>query len=114
MRVTTSKTTRARHKKILKMAKGYRGARSRRFRTANEAVMKSLVYAYRDRRTKKREIRALWIIRMNAALRELGTKYSAFIANAKDKNVKLDRKVLASIAVEDKETFKKIVEFVNK
>lgn len=114
MRVTTSKTTRARHKKVLKMAKGYRGARSRRFRTANEAVMKSLTYAYRDRRNVKRSFRALWILRLNSALREFGEKYSTFIAKAKAKNVKLDRKVLAFIASEDKETIKKIVEFVNK
>ena len=113
-RVKRGKTVRQKHKKILKMAKGYKGARSRRYKTAKEAVMKSLVYQYRDRKTKKREIRRLWIVRLNAALREFGMKYSEFIAKAKKANIALDRKILSNLALENKEVFQKIVEEVKK
>ena len=100
----------ARHKKVLKQAKGYRGARSRTYKVAKQAVMRAGQYAYRDRRVKKRVFRSLWIVRINAAARENGLTYSKLIAGLKKANIDLDRKVLASIAVNDKEAFSKIAE----
>lgn len=95
----------ARHKKVLKKAKGYYGARSRVYRVANQAVIKAGQYAYRDRRQRKRDFRALWIVRINAAARECGLSYSRFINGLKKANIEIDRKVLADIAVFEKEAF---------
>jgi large subunit ribosomal protein L20 len=100
----------ARHKKVLALAKGYRGRRSTVFRIAKEAVMKAGQYAYRDRRNKKRTFRALWITRINAAARESGMSYSVFTAGLKKAGIDIDRKVLADIAVFDKPAFARIVE----
>ena len=97
-----------RHKRVLELAKGYYGAKHRLFRNANEAVMHAGNYAYRDRRNKKRVIRALWITRINAAVRELGMSYSAFMAGLKKARIEIDRKVLADLAVMDKPAFAKI------
>lgn len=102
--------TRRRHKKILKMAKGYYSVRHRHFRRANEAVMKALWYAYRDRRIRRRDMRRLWILRINAAARQNGTTYSRLIHSLKQSGIELDRKVLADIAVRDPEAFSKVVE----
>lgn len=104
-RVKRGVTTHARTKKILKKAKGYRGARSRTFKTANQAVMKAGQYAYRDRRQRKRQFRALWIARINAAARECGISYSRFMNGLKRAEIGLDRKVLADIAVHDSKAF---------
>jgi large subunit ribosomal protein L20 len=101
---------RARHKKVLDQAKGYRGRRKNVYRIAKEAVMRAGQYAYRDRRNKKREFRALWITRINAAAREAGVSYSQFIAGLKKAGIDMDRKVLADLAVFDKPAFGKIVE----
>jgi large subunit ribosomal protein L20 len=103
-------TARARHKKILVQAKGFRGRRNAVFRIAKEAVMKAGQYAYRDRRTKKRVFRALWIARINAAARELGMSYSVFMNGLKKANIEIDRKVLADLAIFDKAAFSKIAE----
>lgn len=108
-RVKRGANARARHKKVIAQAKGYRGRRSRVFRVANQAVMKAGQYAYRDRRNKKRVFRALWITRINAACREQGITYSAFIAGAKKASIELDRKVLADMAVNDKAGFAAVV-----
>ena len=107
-RVKRGVTARARHKKVLKQAKGFRGRRKNVYRVAKQAVMKAGQYAYRDRRQKKRQFRALWIARINAAARELGMTYSAFMAGLKRANIDIDRKVLADIAVADKAAFAKI------
>jgi large subunit ribosomal protein L20 len=104
--------TRKRHKKILKLAKGYWGSKSRSFRVANQAVMKSLVYAYRDRRAKKRDFRKLWITRINAAARLNGMSYSRLVNALKNAGVALDRKVLADMAVNDAAGFAQLVEKV--
>ena len=109
-RVKTGMITRSRHKKVLKMAKGYFGAKSVRFRMANQAVMKSLNYAYIGRRLKKRDFRQLWIARINAGCRNNGITYSNFINGLKKANVNLNRKVLAELAVNDTNAF---VELVN-
>ena len=109
-RVKRGVTARARHKKVLDLAKGYRGRRGNVFRVANEAVMKAGQYAYRDRRQKKRQFRALWIVRINAAARELGLSYSVFMNGMKKASIEIDRKVLADLAVFDKPAFAKIAE----
>ena len=109
-RVKRGVTARARHKKILDQARGYRGRRGNVFRIAKEAVMKAGQYQYRDRRNKKREFRALWIARINAAVRELGMSYSAFINGLNKASIGIDRKVLADLAVHDKAAFTKIAE----
>ena len=109
-RVKRGVTARARHKKVLEQAKGYRGRRGNVFRIAKEAVMKAGQYQYRDRRNKKREFRALWIARINAAVRELGMNYSTFIAGLSKAEIDIDRKVLADLAVHDKAAFTKIAE----
>ncbi len=109
-RVKRGVTKKARHKKILKMAKGYRGRAKNCYRVAIEKVEKALQYAYRDRRTKKRDIRALWIQRINAAVREHGLVYSRFISGLKNAKIDLDRKVLSDLAIREPETFTKIVE----
>lgn len=107
-RVKRGVTARARHKKVLKQAKGFRGRRGNVYRVAKQAVMKAGQYAYRDRRQRKREIRSLWITRINAAVRELGLTYSAFMAGLKRANIEIDRKLLADLAVLDKPAFAKI------
>lgn len=109
-RVKRGVTTHARHKKIVDMAAGYRGRASTNFRIAVERVEKGLQYAYRDRRNKKREFRALWITRINAGAREAGVTYSQFMAGLKKAGIEVDRKVLADLAVFDKPAFSKIVE----
>ena len=109
-RVKRGVTARARHKKVLTAAKGYRGRRGNVYRIAKEAVMKAGQYAYRDRRVKKREFRALWIARINAAVRELGMSYSVFMNGLKKASIDIDRKVLADLAVHDKTAFNKIAE----
>jgi large subunit ribosomal protein L20 len=104
----------ARHKKVMKMAKGYRGGRRRLYRSAREGVDKALCYAFRDRRVRKREFRNLWIVRINAAVRPLGLSYSRFINQLDKANIKLDRKVLADLAVFYPEDFSRIVELAQK
>ncbi len=111
-RVKGAMKTRARHKKILKLAKGYRGAKSKLYKTANQAVMKSLVYAYRDRKAKKREFRQLWIARINAATRANGMSYSKFMNGLKKNGIEINRKMLSEIAIADPEAFAKLVEKV--
>jgi len=108
-RVKRGVQAKKRHKKILKLAKGYRGARSRTFKVANQAVIKAGQYAYRDRKVKKRTFRSLWIIRINAAVREHGLSYSVFMNGLKKANIDLDRRVLANMAVENKEGFASLV-----
>ena len=107
-RVKRGVTAHARHKKILALAKGYRGRRKNVFRIAKQAVMKAGQYAYRDRRTRKRVFRQLWIARINAASRELGVSYSKFMAGLKKAQIDIDRKVLADLAVSDKAAFAQI------
>lgn len=111
-RVKGAMHTRKRRKKILKLAKGYRGAKSKLFKTANQAVMKSLTYAYRDRKQKKRDFRKLWIARINAAARINGISYSRFMNGLKKNNIEINRKMLAEIAVSDPAAFAKLVEKV--
>ena len=108
-RVKRGVTARARHKKILDKAKGYRGRRKNVYRIAKEAVMKAGQYAYRDRRQRKRQFRTLWIARINAAAREQGMVYSAFMNGLKKAAIDIDRKVLADMAVFDKAAFAQIV-----
>ena len=109
-RVKRGVTAHARHKKILNLAKGYRGRRKNVYRIAKQAVMKAGQYAYRDRRQRKRVFRALWIARINAAAREIGMSYSVFMNGLKKASIEVDRKVLADLAVFDKQAFGKIVE----
>ena len=111
-RVKKGVTAHRRHKKILKLAKGYRCARSKQFKKANETVMKALHYARRDRRAKKREFRKLWIARINAAARMNGMSYSRFMNGLKKSGINLNRKVLADMAVNDSEAFAQLVESV--
>lgn len=114
MRVKRGVAAHARHKKVLKSAKGMQHNRTRSFKLARQAVVRALQYAYRDRRTKKRDLRALWISRINAAARENGTTYGKLIANLRTSGVQLDRKVLADIAVSDPKAFTAIVKSVTK
>ncbi len=109
-RVKRGVTARARHKKVTALAKGYRGARKNVFRVAKQAVAKAGQYAYRDRRTRKREFRALWIVRINAAARECGLSYSRLMDGLRKASITIDRKVLADIAVADKAAFAAIAE----
>ncbi len=109
-RVKRGVTARARHKKVLALAKGFRGRRGNVYRIAKEAVMKAGQYAYRDRRQRKRQFRALWIARINAASRECGMTYSQFMHGLKKASIEVDRKVLADIAVFDKPAFASFVE----
>ena len=111
-RVKTARTTRARHKKILKQAKGYFGAKHYRFRNANQAVMKSLSYAYVGRKDKKSDFRKLWITRINAAARLNGTTYSKLINGLKNSGISLDRKILAELAVNEPKAFEAVVKAV--
>ena len=109
-RIKRSVTARARHRKVLSRAKGYRGARKNVFRVANQAVMKSGQYAYRDRRQRKRQFRALWIVRINAAERLHGLSYSRLIAGLSKSEINLDRKVLADLALHDDHAFSALAE----
>jgi large subunit ribosomal protein L20 len=109
-RVKKGATKKARHKKILKLAKGYRGRAKNCYRIAIEKVEKALRYAYRDRKARKRDFRALWVQRINAAVREYGMIYSKFINGLKLANIDMDRKVLADLAVSQPEAFKQVVE----
>jgi large subunit ribosomal protein L20 len=111
-RVKRGVTARARHKKVLALAKGFRGRRKNVFRIANEAVIRAGLYAYRDRRTKKRVFRQLWIARINAASRSMGITYSRFMAGMKKASIDIDRKVLADMAVNDPAAFSSIVDKV--
>jgi large subunit ribosomal protein L20 len=113
-RVKTGVSAHKRHKKILKLAKGYRGARSKQFKKANETVMKALYYARRDRRAKKGEFRKLWIARINAAARINGISYSKLINGLKKAGVEVNRKMLADLAVNDMTTFGKLVDTAKK
>lgn len=108
-RVKGGFTARRRHKKILKLAKGYRGSKSRIFRPANAQVLKSLTYAFRDRRAKKRDFRRLWIARINAAARTNGMSYSTFISGLKNAGILINRKALADLAVNDGKAFQELV-----
>ena len=110
MRVKTGTVRRKRHKKILKMAKGFYSGRRKHFRKAKEQVERSLVYAFRDRKQKKRDFRKLWIIRINAACRLNDISYSRFINGLKKANIELDRKILADLAMNEPEVFAQIVE----
>ena len=108
-RVTKSVTAKAKHKKVLSATKGHYGARSRLFKTAKQSLIKSLQYAYRDRKNRKRDFRRLWITRINAEVRNLGYTYSKFIAGLNNKGIELDRKMLSELAIQDKATFEKVV-----
>ncbi len=109
-RAKSSVVSRNRHRKILKLAKGYRGSKSKLFRVANQQVMKSLVYAYRDRKNRKRDFRRLWITRINAAARMNGISYSRLMNGLKMAGVEINRKLLADIAVNDTQAFGRLVE----
>ncbi|NOX37200.1 MAG: 50S ribosomal protein L20 [Calditrichaeota bacterium] len=113
-RAKNNVAARKRHKKILKLARGYRLGKHRLYRTAKDQVEKSLQYAYRDRRQKKRNFRRLWIVRINAACREHGLTYSQFIHGLKEKNIDLNRKALAHLAMHEPDAFKALVEQVAK
>lgn len=112
MRVKRGVTARAKHKKILKAAKGMQHARARSFRLAKQGVIRSLQYAYRDRRNRKRDLRGLWITRINIAARENGLTYGKLIAGLKTKNIEVDRKILAELAVSEPKAFATIVDMV--
>ena len=109
-RVTKSVTAKAKHKKVLSATKGHYGARSRLFRTAKQSNIKSLQYAFRDRKNKKRAFRSLWIARINAGARELDVSYSILVRGLTNKNIAIDRKILSDLAINDSSTFKKIVQ----
>ena len=113
-RVKTARTTRARHKKVLKQAKGYYGAKSIRYRMANQAVMKSGMYAYVGRKDKKSNFRKLWIARINAAARQNGLTYSKMINGLKKSNISINRKMLAELAVNDSKAFAELAETAKK
>lgn len=110
VRIKGGVRTHRRHKKVLKLAKGYWMTRHKQFKKAKEAVLHAGEYAFKGRKLRKRDFRQLWIIRVNAALRNLGTKYSTFIKKLKDNKIELDRKILSQLAVEQPEVFKKVVE----
>jgi len=114
MRVKTGTVRRAAHKKVLKAAKGFWMTRHKRFKVAHEAVMHAGQYAFVGRRLRRRDMRQLWITRLNAALKPFGVKYSAFIKMMKDKSVELNRKTLSEIAINDNASFKSIVDFIKK
>lgn len=111
MRVKTGTVRRQGHKKILKLAKGFWMTRHKRYKVAKQAVMHAGQYAYNGRRIRRRDIRQLWIVRLNAALREFGLKYSTFINTLKAKKIELNRKILSEIAITDPNTFKSLVAF---
>lgn len=109
-RVKSGVITKKKHKKILELAKGYRGSKSRTFRAANEQVLHSLSYAFRDRRQRKRQMRRLWIVRINAASRENGLSYNQFMSGLKNAHVDINRKMLAEMAVSDPAAFRGLAE----
>tara|TARA_B000000565_G_scaffold246627_1_gene215394 strand:+ start:325 stop:672 length:348 start_codon:yes stop_codon:yes gene_type:complete len=109
-RVTKSVQAKTKHKKVLKATKGHYGARSRLYKTAKQSNIKSMQYAFRDRKNRKRALRSLWVSRINAGSRELGISYSKLINSLSQKNIKLDRKILSDLAISDNSTFKKVVE----
>jgi large subunit ribosomal protein L20 len=113
-RVKRGNVARKRHKKILKLAKGFRGSLSKLFRPASQAVLHAGINAYKDRRRKKREFRALWIVRINGKLNDHNISYSKFIGECQKKNVELNRKVMANLALENPEIFDEVVNFVTK
>ncbi|PSO47455.1 MAG: 50S ribosomal protein L20 [Cyanobacteria bacterium SW_9_44_58] len=113
-RVKRGNVARKRHKKVLKLAKGYRGGHSKLFRTANQQVMKALRYSYRDRRRRKRDFRRLWISRINAAARQNGMSYSQLTGKLRKANIQLNRKMLANLAMLDPDAFSKVVETAKK
>lgn len=113
-KIKHSVATRKRHKKILKEAKGFWGDRSKQLEQARRALLHALTYAYRDRRNKKREFRALWITRISAICRESGIRYSTFMSGLKKAKIEIDRKILAEIAVKDPKVFAKLIELVKK
>ena len=113
-RANSSVPRRAKHKKIIKQAKGYFGTRKSNYRTAKDAVQKGLQYAYRDRRQKKRQFRRLWIVRINAASRLNGLSYSNFVHLLKEKGVDLDRKILAHLAVNNPSVFEDLIKYLKK
>jgi len=113
-KIKHSVATRKRKKRLLKKTKGFWGDRSKQYQQARRALMHALVYAYRDRRNKKREFRSLWIVRINAACRSCGITYSVFMEGLKKSKIVLDRKILADLAVRDAPAFKKLVELVKK
>jgi len=114
MRVKTGTVRRAAHKKVLKAAKGFWMSRHKRYKVAHEAVMHSGMYAFKGRRLRRRDMRQVWITRLNAALKPFEVSYSAFIKMMKDKKVDLNRKMLSEIAINDNATFKSIIEFIKK
>ena len=109
-RVTKSLTAKTKHKKVLKSTKGHYGARNRLFKTAKQSNIKSLQYAFRDRKNRKRAFRSLWIARINAGARDLGVSYSKLIGGLAKKEIVIDRKILSDLATNDQATFKKVVE----
>ena len=113
-KIKHSAATRRRKKRVLKKAKGFWGDRSKQYQQARRALMHALVYAYRDRRVKKREFRSLWITRINASCRAAGVTYSNFMHGLKKAKINLDRKILADLAVKDTQAFKKLVELIKK
>ena len=113
-RANSSVPRKKKHKKIIKSAKGYFGTRKSNYRTAKDAVQKALQYSYRDRRTKKRDFRKLWIIRINAAVREHGLTYSKFIADLKSNHIEINRKSLAHMAVHESDMFSELVKSISK
>jgi|TARA_B100001093_G_C26300747_1_gene789276 large subunit ribosomal protein L20 len=113
-RVTKSVSAKAKHKKVLSATKGHYGARSRLYKTAKQSNIKSLQYAFRDRKNRKRNFRSLWVSRINAGSRELGISYSKLINGLNCKNVLINRKVLSEIAISDNQTFKKIVDLATR
>lgn len=113
-RVTKSITAKKRHKKVLKFAKGYYGARSRLYKTAKQSKIKSLQYAFRDRKNKKRNFRSLWIARISAASKSMGISYSQLINSLAKKNILLNRKILSELSINDNATFQKVVETATK
>ena len=108
-RVTKAKTAKAKHKKVLSLTKGHYGARSRLYKTAKQSSIKSMQYAFRDRKNKKRSFRSLWISRINAASRDLGVTYSKFINGLTKNNIIIDRKILSDLAVNDPKAFQEVV-----
>ncbi|HOX41876.1 MAG TPA: 50S ribosomal protein L20 [bacterium] len=112
MRVKRGTVRRAKHKKILKLAKGFQGRRKSVFKLAKQAILKAGQYAYRDRRNKKRDFRALWIIRINGALSQYGLSYSKFMGSLKKQNIEIDRKILSDMAMKEPKAFKAIVDKV--
>lgn len=114
VRVKRGKTTHKRRKRLLKLAKGFRWSRKSKYRLAKEALLHAFKYAYRDRRTKKRNFRRSWQVQINAAIREHGLSYSKFIHKLKEKNMELDRKILAILAKEQPEIFEKVADAVTK